>query len=50
MRTGSSSWKDAIILDSEQQSQIQSSSKDEDHDVGRFDGIILHEKALFYDL
>ncbi|XP_057491190.1 serine/threonine-protein kinase BLUS1-like isoform X2 [Actinidia eriantha] len=38
VRTGSSSWKDAIRSDCEQQSQIQSSPKDEDHEGGRFDG------------
>ncbi|PSS30381.1 Serine/threonine-protein kinase [Actinidia chinensis var. chinensis] len=38
VRTGSSSWKDAIRSDCEQQSQIQSSPKDEDHEAGRFDG------------
>ncbi|PSR87575.1 Serine/threonine-protein kinase [Actinidia chinensis var. chinensis] len=35
---GSSSWKDAIRSDSEQQSQIQLSPKDDDREVGRFDG------------
>lgn len=36
--TSSPSWKDAIRSDSEQQCQLQSSSKDEDQEVARDDG------------
>ncbi|GFY87194.1 protein kinase superfamily protein [Actinidia rufa] len=46
VRTGSSSWKDAIRSDCEQQSQIQSSPKDEDHEAGRFGGNFSRKSSL----